>query len=95
MGSGDKTYTRKKPGGKTDGGDGEKRLLVLHNDDVNTFDYVINCLIEICGHNAMQAEQCTWLVHYRGKCDVLSGSYGELLPYRRALAEKGLKVTID
>lgn len=44
--------------------------LVLHNDDVNTFDFVIECLIEICKHTPEQAEQCTLLVHYKGKCTV-------------------------
>ena len=48
--------------------------LVLHNDDVNTFDFVIECLIEICKHTLEQAEQCTILVHYKGKCTVKTGS---------------------
>ena len=47
--------------------------LVLYNDDVNTFDHVINCLIRICQHDVVQAEQCAWLVHNRGKCNIKSG----------------------
>ena len=56
--------------------------LVLHNDDVNTFDFVIECLIEICKHTLEQAEQCTILVHYKGKCTVKTGSM-ELKPMRK------------
>ncbi|MFM8243415.1 MAG: ATP-dependent Clp protease adaptor ClpS, partial [Crocinitomicaceae bacterium] len=47
--------------------------LVLYNDDVNTFDHVINCLIRICKHEMMEAEQCTWIVHVNGKCKVRNG----------------------
>lgn len=54
--------------------------LVLHNDDVNTFDFVIECLIEICKHTLEQAEQCTILVHYKGKCTVKTGSMELLKP---------------
>lgn len=49
------------------------RDLVLYNDDVNTFDFVIQCLIEVCKHDALQAEQCTYIVHYNGKCTVKPG----------------------
>ena len=69
--------------------------LVLHNDEVNTFDFVIECLIDICEHTTEQAEQCTYLVHYKGKCDVKSGSFTALRPLRNALIEKGLSATID
>jgi len=75
-------------------GDGEN-ALILHNDDVNTFEFVIDCLIEICGHTIVQAEQCTYLVHYKGKCDVKKGSFEFLKPRREALIEKGLNATID
>ena len=94
MDRGERTHTRKTPR-ENDRGGGEKRMLVLHNDDVHTFDYVIDCLMEVCGHDEMQAEQCTWLVHFKGWCDILRGGYDRLLPYRRAMADKGLKVTID
>ena len=69
--------------------------LVLHNDEVNTFDFVIECLIDICEHTTEQAEQCTYLIHYKGKCDVKSGSFTSLRPLRNALIEKGLSATID
>lgn len=74
--------------------DEEKRLLVLHNDEVNTFDFVIESLIDICHHTVLQAEQCTWLVHYKGKCDVKNGSYDFLEPMCTALLERGLSAEI-
>mgnify|MGYP001545772467 CR=1 FL=1 len=55
----------------------EERNLVLHNDDVNTFDWVIECLIRICKHNATQAEQLTLLVHFKGKAHVKKGTFEE------------------
>lgn len=54
--------------------------LVLHNDDIHTFDYVIDALIEICKHTPEQAEQCTILVHFKGKCTVKTGSMDVLKP---------------
>lgn len=74
---------------------GEAYKLVLHNDDFNTFDWVIECLIEICEHTAEQAEQCAMLVHFKGKCAVKSGSFDYLLPRRRALEERGLTCTVE
>ncbi len=71
------------------------KFLVLHNDDYHTFDYVINALIEICNHDLTQAEQCTLLVHYKGKCDVKKGSFSYLRPMKNALVQKDLKATID
>ena len=75
-------------------GDGDN-ALILHNDDENTFEYVIECLIEVCEHTTVQAEQCTYLVHYKGKCDVQKGSFEMLKPRREALIDKGLNATID
>jgi len=74
--------------------DEEKRLLVLHNDEVNTFDFVIESLIDICHHTVLQAEQCTWLVHFKGKCDVKNGSYDFLEPMCTALLKRGLSAEI-
>jgi ATP-dependent Clp protease adaptor protein ClpS len=71
------------------------RDLVLYNDDVNTFDFVIECLVEICKHDLLQAEQCTYIVHYTGKCAVKSGSYNQLNPMREALCERGLSAVIE
>lgn len=72
-----------------------KKALVLYNDDVNTFDFVIESLVKVCGHDLLQAEQCTILVHYKGKCAVKSGSYKELNPLREALLERGLSANIE
>jgi ATP-dependent Clp protease adaptor protein ClpS len=69
--------------------------LVLYNDDVNTFDFVIDCLIKICRHDLIQAEQCTYLVHYKGRCSVKTATYNELRPLCEALLEKGLTAAIE
>ena len=68
----------------------EENKLVLWNDDVNTFDFVIECLIEICEHTLEQAEQCTILVHYKGKCTVKTGSMEKLKPMHEKLLSRGL-----
>lgn len=73
----------------------EEKFLILHNDDVHTFEYVIDALIEICDHDFEQATQCTFLVHYKGKCDVKKGSQEELKPMKDALIERELNATID
>lgn len=64
--------------------------LVLWNDDFNTFDFVIDTLIEVCGHTPEQAEQCTILVHYKGKCTVKTSSLEVLKPMHNQLINKGL-----
>lgn len=71
-----------------------KHVLVLHNDDVNTFDFVISSLIEVCGHTPEQAEQCTWLVHFKGKCEVKSGEFDFLKPMCLELLNRGLSAEI-
>lgn len=68
--------------------------IVLHNDDVNTFDYVIDTLIYACDHTPEQAEQCSILVHYKGKCTVKTGSYDDLEPRCTMLLEAGLSAEI-
>lgn len=68
--------------------------IVLYNDDVNTFDYVIDTLIYACDHTPEQAEQCSILVHYKGKCTVKTGSYDELEPRCSMLLEAGLSAEI-
>ena len=70
------------------------RQLVLMNDDYNTFDFVIESLMEICNHDLLQAEQCTHIVHYNGKCAVKSGAYSKLNPMRVALCDRGLSAVI-
>lgn len=64
--------------------------LVLYNDDVHTFDYVIKALVDICRHTTEQAEQCAVLVHCYGKCIVKTGGYSDLLPMHTALLNKQL-----
>jgi ATP-dependent Clp protease adaptor protein ClpS len=64
--------------------------IILYNDDVNTFDHVIDTLITVCNHTAEQAEQCAILVHYKGKCTVKTGSFEELKPQCTQLLEAGL-----
>jgi ATP-dependent Clp protease adaptor protein ClpS len=71
------------------------RELVLHNDDFNTFDFVISSLIEVCKHEAEQAEQCAMIVHYKGKCTVKTGPFAELEPMYKELGNRGLTVTIE
>jgi ATP-dependent Clp protease adaptor protein ClpS len=78
-----------------DEGKSEGRFLILHNDDFHSFDYVIDALIDVCEMDATQAEQCTFLVHYKGKCDVKKGDYRLLKPFREGLIEHGLNATID
>ncbi|PTN07977.1 ATP-dependent Clp protease adaptor protein ClpS [Mangrovibacterium marinum] len=71
------------------------RLLVLHNDDYHSFDYVIEALMAVCEHEHEQAIQCTLLTHYKGQCDVKKGSFTYLRPMKQALMDKDLKATID
>lgn len=72
----------------------EKRSLVVYNDEVNTFDHVIDTLIKVCRHSAEQAEQCTLIVHYKGKCAVKAGSEEELIPMRQAICDRGISAEI-
>lgn len=69
--------------------------LVVHNDEVNTFDYVINTLIRVCKHTNEQAQQCTLIIHFNGKCTVKSGPFEKLKPMCLALLDAGLQATID
>ena len=68
--------------------------IVLYNDDVNTFDHVIETLIYACDHTAEQAEQCSIIVHYKGKCTVKTGKYEDLKPRCSKLLEAGLSAEI-
>jgi len=68
--------------------------LIVFNDDVNTFDHVTNTLIRICKHTAEQAEQCTWIIHFKGKCTVKSGSFDELKPMRQGICDAGISAEI-
>ncbi len=68
--------------------------IVLHNDDVNTFDHVIRCLVRICDQTLEQAEQCAYIVHYHGKCVVKTGSFEDLKPRCLLLLEEGLSAEL-
>ena len=68
--------------------------IVLFNDDVNTFDHVIDTLINVCDHAPEQAEQCAIIVHYKGKCTVKTGEYAELKPRCTMLLQAGLSAEI-
>jgi ATP-dependent Clp protease adaptor protein ClpS len=69
--------------------------LVLHNDDTNSFDYVMETLVEICDHSLTQAEQCATITHYKGKCEVRSGALKEMNELRYQLISRGLKASVD
>jgi ATP-dependent Clp protease adaptor protein ClpS len=69
--------------------------LIVWNDEVNTFDWVIQSLVEICGHTVEQAEQCAWLIHYKGKYIVKRGPRNKLGPMREGLVDRGIGATIE
>ena len=73
----------------------ESRTLILHNDDVHTFDYVIEALIKICRHEYVQASQCASITHYKGKCDIKRGVFSDLKIMKDALTDVELTVTIE
>lgn len=68
--------------------------IVLFNDEVNTFDWVIKSLVEVCEHEQTQAEQSAYIVHYKGKCSVKSGSWEDLVPVHRELSRRDLSVEV-
>ena len=73
----------------------EKKTLVLFNDDENTFDWVIQSLVDVCKHDQVQAEQCSLIVHNNGKCDVKYGEMNKLEPMAHTLLDRGLTVEIQ
>lgn len=73
----------------------ELHNLIVWNDEVNTFDWVISSLIDVCEHTPEQAEQCALFIHYKGKYAVRKGSFDELRPKAEALIERGIQATID
>ncbi|MDP3930118.1 MAG: ATP-dependent Clp protease adaptor ClpS [Bacteroidota bacterium] len=73
----------------------ESFQVLLYNDDVNTFDWVIECLISICEHDALQAEQCAMLVHYKGKAVVKKGSLDEMKVICQALCDCELSAVVE
>nr|WP_293835094.1 ATP-dependent Clp protease adaptor ClpS [uncultured Arsenicibacter sp.] len=68
--------------------------LVVFNDDINTFDHVIDTLIDVCDHTPEQAEQCTLIIHYKGKCTVKNGSWEDLVPMRNEICRRGISAEV-
>lgn len=73
----------------------EMHNLIVWNDDVNTFDWVIESLVDICNHETVQAEQCALIIHHKGKCGVKKGTFDDLRPQAEALIDRGIQATID
>jgi ATP-dependent Clp protease adaptor protein ClpS len=73
----------------------DQKNLIVYNDDFNTFDHVINSLIKVCGHDSLQAEQCTWIIHFNGKCQVKAGTYEKLEPMCTGLLDRGISAEIE
>lgn len=73
----------------------EGKQLIVYNDDFNTFEHVIDSLIKVCKHDPIQAEQCTFIIHYKGKCSVKKGSFAQLEPMCTALLERGITAEIE
>lgn len=69
--------------------------LIVWNDEVNTFEWVIETLMEICGHSVEQAEQCAYIIHFKGKYAVKNGTYDDLKPQCDAITERGINATVE
>ena len=89
------TITKKKTESKVDEILSKPFRLDLHNDDFNSFDWVITCLMKVCGHEQEQANQCAHLVHFKGKCDVKYGDYETISTMKEKLQGAGLSVTME
>ncbi len=74
---------------------GQQCNLVVHNDEINTFDWVIESLVEICNHTLQQAEQCALIIHMKGQYSVRHGVESKLKPMREALVDRGIGATIE
>jgi ATP-dependent Clp protease adaptor protein ClpS len=74
---------------------GESGILILYNDDINTFEHVIKSLVEVCGHDSVQAEQCALIVHFKGSCEVKNGMVEVLNAMSRSLNSKGLHSKVE
>lgn len=89
------TKTKKKTMSKIDEITNNPYVLILENDDYNTFDWVITCLMKICGHEYTQANQCAHIIHFKGKCDVKHGDYTVISKMKEKLKGAGLSVTME
>jgi ATP-dependent Clp protease adaptor protein ClpS len=69
--------------------------LIVWNDEVNTFDWVIETLMEVCQHSEEQAEQCAWIIHHKGKYAVKQGNFETLIPKRDAIVDRQINATIE
>lgn len=69
--------------------------LIVWNDEVNTFEWVIETLVDVCGHTEEQAEQCAYIIHFRGKYAVKNGNYDDLKPQCDAITERGINATVE
>ncbi len=69
--------------------------LIVWNDEVNTFEWVIETLVEVCGHSYEQAEQCSYIIHFQGKYGVKQGAYDDLKPLCDAITERGINATVE
>lgn len=87
--------TRRKTENKEHQEVSSNNFLMLHNDDIHSFEYVTKVLIEVCDHSFEQASQCTLITHYKGKCDIKKGGYQTLKPLKDALSLRELNATID
>ncbi len=87
--------TKKRPANRQSDKTCREYLLMLHNDDVHSFDYVINALMDICKHEFEQAVQCTMITHHKGSCDVRKGKIGQLKKMKDALTAIELSATIE
>ncbi len=72
----------------------DQKDLIVYNDDFNTFPHVTKTLIKVCKHSTEQAEQCTYIIHYRGKCAVKKGTFDELRPMKESICEAGIDAKI-
>lgn len=89
------TVTKKKIKSEVDEILSKPYKITLHNDDFNSFDWVITCLMKICGHEYDQANQCAHLVHFKGECDVKYGDLEKLSLMKEKLVNAGLSATLE
>lgn len=89
------TKEKKRPNISTVPQKGSARKLILFNDDMNTFDFVIDTLITVCGHGPLQAENCVLIAHFKGKCVIKTGTWEDLKPCYTTMIHKKLTVEIQ
>lgn len=91
MGTKEKVQKREKQKAQ----DSKVHVLILHNDDINTFDFVIETLVDVCDHDPLQAEQCALITHFKGKCDIKHGDFELLEGMMNELHRCGLSASIS